>query len=159
MANFDRNLFKSSLAKKITQQRISPTEIFNKEKLNGLWAGRLVKIFHKKTRAVVILGWKPDDRLTNTPKPQQKSLHPWETNCGPLLETISNSIPCSRKTWFTRWSAVSLAEDKFGRATKRTALENLSTIVAVIVFPCDRGKLMTKSNDLCASLWDNCLNE
>ncbi len=94
-------------------------------------------------------GWNPDDRLAVAPTSLQKAPQNRDENWGPRSETISRGIPNTRKTWFMRSSAVSLAEGNFGRGMNRAALENRSKTTWMTVLPWDGGSPVTKSRERC----------
>lgn len=72
---------------------------------------------------------KPEVRLTVAPKAVQNTFQTAEVNCQPRSETMSAGMSCSRKTWLTMMSMVSLANGSLGRAMKWAALEKWSTMV------------------------------
>lgn len=56
----------------------------------------------------LVRGWYPVDKLTVAPSAQQKTFHTPEVNWGPRSDTMSQGMPCRRKTCCTRSWAVSV---------------------------------------------------
>ncbi len=92
-----------------------------------------------------VITWRQTHRSPNC---LQNSFQKLEMNCGPRLDRISLGKPCRRTTLCRTASAVSLAEGNLGMATKWTILENLLTIVRMVVLPSERGSPVTKSREM-----------
>lgn len=96
-----------------------------------------------------VCGWYPDVRLTVTFRSEKKARQTLEMNCGPLSDTISSGIPKFRNTCSKSNSAVLKAVGRPLRGISLQALENLSMVTRIHVFPSEGGRSVTKSTPRC----------
>ena len=120
---------------------------------HGSWEDQVVELENARQRREVLMawfalsacplvcGWKPELRLTEAPRAEQKDFKTVDVNWGPRSETMSCGMPWGRNTSHTRISAVSRADGSLGRWMKWANFENRS----ITVWQCYRWKL--------ASLW------
>ena len=61
---------------------------------------------------------------------------------------MSLGRPCRREMWCSISSAVSLADGNLGKGTNGADLENLSTMVRIVVLPPDGGSAVTRTREM-----------